>query len=394
VAEHRRILIVAEADIASTQLLMQVMRAAAPFGIDAGLVLARDWTSSLLPGAVTPLFARCADPAMLPFARALVEAGRPYLYYLDDNFWALDPATPIGAYYRHPSVRASLDFFVAHAALVLTHTPDLADALRRRGARVALVPTFFRFDLIAGIEPEASDEIRIGFAGSPGRSADLALVTDAVAPVLAADRRAVFEFIGATPPGIAAGERVRFFPARPDYAAFIAFQAARNWSIGLAPLLANASNRSKTDNKFREYAACGVAGIYSDFGPYPAVVADGVDGLLVADGGWTEAIGALVRAPDRLLAMRRAARDAARRRYDIGSAASAWARVVSDAVDGFPAGHLRPMSLARVRRRLFFQPLLGVPVRVQAAYRAGGARLVAAKAGRWLGRKIGARAPQ
>lgn len=389
----RKILVIAEAEIASTHLLMQIMRATRPHGIEAGFTLARDWAAKTLPGGVTPLFARCADPGMLAYAEALVEGKRPFLYYLDDDFWSLDPSTPLGAYYAHPSVRATLDYFVTHAAMVLTNTHALAGALRRRGAEVAVVPTFFGFDLIESVVPEPTEEIRIGYAGSLGHGPDLALVAPAIGPALALDERVVFEFIGATPPGLAAGDRIRFFPSMAEYAAFIAFQASRNWSIGLAPLVANASNGSKTDVKFREYAACSIAGLYAEFGPYPAVVSNGVDGMLVAGDGWREAIETLVRDPARLTAMRQAARRTAEARYAMGPAAALWAETIEGVVAGFPAAHLRPMSLTTARRKRLFAPLASVPVRLQSAYRAGGTRLVLTKAGRWLGRTISGREP-
>ena len=383
-------LVVAEAEIASTHLLMQVMKALSPFDVSARLRLGRDWAAARrLDAGVTPLFARCADPTMLPFAEALVEHRRPYLYYLDDDLWSLDPATPLGAYYGHPSVRASLDFFVTNAALVLTNTTSLADRLQARGARVAVVPTFFRFDLISNVIPEETEEIRIGFAGSVARTADLDLVVEAVTTVLSEDSRTVFEFIGALPNGVVCDDRLRFFPSIADYETFIALQASRNWSIGLAPLLATPSNLSKTDNKFREYAACGIAGLYSDVGPYPAAVTNGVDGLLVTDVGWTEALRALLRDPERLRSMRLAARDNARARYDIEAAARAWESVINGAIDAFPASHHQPMSLAGVHRRLALAPFLGTAARVQAAYRTGGVRMVAEKTANWVRRRVG-----
>ena len=186
-----RILVIAEGDIVSTELLMQVLRAARPFGIEPEQVLREDWTDPTLPGGVTPLFIRCGDPSMLPYAEALVARKRPCLYYIDDDFWAIDKETPLGRYYGHPGVQAALDYFTTHAALVLTNTPALADVLRRRGATVAVVPTFFSFELIRDVASEATGEIRIGFAGSLGRVVDLELVAPSIATILASDPRVV-----------------------------------------------------------------------------------------------------------------------------------------------------------------------------------------------------------
>ena len=56
-------------------------------------------------------------------------------------------------------------------------------------------------------------------------------------------------------------------------------------------------HQCKTATKFREYAACRIAGIYSDTEIYRDCVADGVTGLLAAphDDAWVAAMSRLIR---------------------------------------------------------------------------------------------------
>lgn len=70
----------------------------------------------------------------------------------------------------------------------------------------------------------------------------------------------------------------------------------RNWDIGLAPLLDTVYNRCKTDNKFREYGACGIAGIYSAIPPYTASVQHEITGLLTenTEDAWYHALKRLI----------------------------------------------------------------------------------------------------
>ena len=57
-------------------------------------------------------------------------------------------------------------------------------------------------------------------------------------------------------------------------------QFVRTLHIGLAPLQPTEFNQGRSDIKFVEYAAAGVAAICSALEPYTATVRPGVDGLL------------------------------------------------------------------------------------------------------------------
>ncbi|HSU82544.1 MAG TPA: glycosyltransferase, partial [Thermoanaerobaculia bacterium] len=65
------------------------------------------------------------------------------------------------------------------------------------------------------------------------------------------------------------------------------------WEVGLAPLRDLEFNRGKNNAKYREYAAAGIAGIYSDAEVYRTTVTHRQTGLVVPHASvqaWYEAI--------------------------------------------------------------------------------------------------------
>jgi hypothetical protein len=104
-----QILIIIEAEIATTHLIEQVMNACRRYGVQHRMQLLHQLSAEeFLPGTV-PLFVRCGDPLMLNWVATLRRAGWPYAYYIDDNFWRISGSTAVAAYYGNPIVRRSLE---------------------------------------------------------------------------------------------------------------------------------------------------------------------------------------------------------------------------------------------------------------------------------------------
>jgi glycosyltransferase involved in cell wall biosynthesis len=313
----------------------------------------------------------------------LRRAHHPYLYYIDDNFWELQDDSPLGQYYRDPRVRQSLEFAVSQANRVLTNSEVLASYLRRFSERLRVLPASFDFSLIEGCIREQTSELRIGFAGSPSRGGDLELIRPVMQPVLDRIPNAVFEFCGVMPAGVQPDPRIRFFDHINSYADFIRFQAGRNWAIGLAPLRDHSANRAKTNNKYREYGACGIAGVYSDMPPYQGSVEPGVTGLLVdpSNEAWLSAILLLAKEPNRRERIARSAGEDVLEKYCVVSVAGVWSDCIREThtvLRGRPSHLTRAYMSGIVLQRL----ARGVRIlwlQVQDAYRKGGVRMVLSK---------------
>jgi glycosyltransferase involved in cell wall biosynthesis len=365
--------LIIEAEIASTQLIEQVLRACGPAGLTYEKRLLSDLRRHHIATGDVPLFVRCADPVARWWADRLGKAGHPYLYYVDDHFWRLSWHPTLGPYYDHPAVRESLDGLVRGAAAVVVHSPLLADFLRDRNPRIRIVPQSFDFSLVDGVVAGGThDEIRIGFAGNASRAGDLDVMRIVVPAVLRDCPRAVFEFAGVMPPGVAVSDRVRFLPYVDDYRAYIRLQVSRGWAIGLAPLLDTESNRAKTNTKYREYGACHIAGIYAAIPPYVGSVESDRTGWLVGQTAdeWVAAIRALVGDPARRRAMGQAAYEHVWREHRLPIVAAQWSAILGDlaaAIQQAPPRPIPPLSarqLAHVagrRLQLGWRKLLTLP---------------------------------
>jgi glycosyltransferase involved in cell wall biosynthesis len=382
------ILLVIEGDGATAQLIERLLLACRPFGIRYRKVLLATLKFGDLDRRTVPLFVRCGDPALRLWVDLLRRARHPYLYYIDDNFWELLDNSPVGRYYRDTAVRQSLEFVISQADQVLTNSEVLASYLQRYSKRLRVLPSFFDFALIQGCIREQTPELRIGFAGSPTRADDLDLIRPIIAPVLDRIPNAVFEFCGVLPREIQPGPRVRFFGHTSSYADFIRFQAERNWAIGMAPLRDHPANRAKTNNKYREYGACGIAGVYSDIPPYLGCVEHGVTGLLAdsSSDAWLSAILLLALRPDERERIAAHAEIDVREKYSVMTVAGIYNKCIRATHAELLA---RPSHLTRAYLGDFVLPHLTRRIRilllqVQDAYHKGGIRMVLLKTGQRL----------
>jgi len=219
------------------------------------------------------------------WARRMNQLQRNFLYFLDDNFFELDQG-PLSGYYKKKAIRNSLRMSMMLATSVITQSQRLSTYLAALGIRVVEIPAHFDFTLISKSPTQIrstetrNGEVRVGFAASPGRQEDLQPYVEILKKTLGNHPNLVLEFIGAIPDGLMTGAKVRFFPLEADYRKFLRLIESRNWDVGLAPLRPWKFNEYKTNNKYREYGALGIPGLYARMPPYSSYVRDGLTGLL------------------------------------------------------------------------------------------------------------------
>ena len=235
-----------------------------------------------------PLLAEIADVLILQFVhdwgllslcQRRREAGKITIFEANDDFFDLQPWSPIAEAWLDRSVQTLYLKWLTTANGVQTSTNALADRWRQSGARNVAV---FRNHLV-NLDPLPAIPDRpltIGWGGSPGHFADWYQLAPLLTNWLAAHpdvhlsvmtHELAHPFIALEP------HRYHFtrFGTLEDYVRFL-----RSLDIGLAPLLRTGYNCGRSDVKFLEYASQGVAGIYVDLAPYQSSVKHGETGLL------------------------------------------------------------------------------------------------------------------
>lgn len=222
------------------------------------------------------------------------ELGRPLIYEIDDDLLTIPDNLPGVAYLREPARRVQLITCIKQADVVRVYSPALREKLSNYNTHVSLVSGPLDWSLM----PEESTApagatIKIVYATS--RLEDR-IGTMLIKPLLAILDRFPHVQLTIWGPKHVSHPQVRSLPLIRDYDAFFSRFARERFDIGLAPLPDDEFHRGKSNNKFREYSSCGIAGVYSDMPVYNTSVEHEVTGLLVPndDAAWAAAVERLI----------------------------------------------------------------------------------------------------
>jgi glycosyltransferase involved in cell wall biosynthesis len=244
------------------------------------------------------IFSRNVEPFFRKHLEKAVRLGKNIIYELDDNFWDVPLDCEFGRYVTSSKVIRQLETYIAYADLVRVYSQPLYEKCVRFNRNVKIARPGMDFSILPDKIMRKDDKVQIVWATSRGNEdKSFGLVAEDLERVLTKYKGTVeMVYWGAYPLKFSAIHDVKLYDFVPDYDEFIRKFSEQGFDIGLAPLEDNVFTRCKTNNKFREYGACGVAGIYSNVPVYSSWVKNGVTGLLVdsRSGAWFEAIDRLL----------------------------------------------------------------------------------------------------
>jgi hypothetical protein len=239
--------------------------------------------------ADTIIFSRYSGPYSKIIAAWARANGVPVIYQIDDDLLSvpLSLGKSKHAYHNAPERLATVRSLLHEADLVYASTERLRARLLEHDRAINVAAGAINCSGIVLRQPQERPARTIGYTASPDHLANLEMVLPAIVDMLGAHPELAFELFGSipVPPQLERfGNRVRSVPPVADYEEFLAKLGERDWDVGICPLTATDFNRCKSNNKWVEYSALGIATIASAGMVYDeccsggcGVVADGLD---------------------------------------------------------------------------------------------------------------------
>lgn len=297
--------------------------------VDPQIVEESELAPHLVEQADILLFQRNTNPRLVPIFEYAKNAGKKVIYECDDNLLLIPKDMEIiGSYYDQPEVRETFKKLLGLADVVTTTTEFLASSFRSFNASVTVLPNCVDLQLIGAKKEKASnDQVVIGYAGTVTHNSDFIEVWPALKRLWQEyGERIKFEFFGLVPEELKELPNLSHQAYSDDYLGFLQRLNSAGWDLALAPLENKPLNLGKTDNKFREYGACRIPGVYSDMPVYSGSIRQGETGILVShtSGDWYQGIRSLVEDGELRKKIANKAHWYVREKYSVKKSAKAW----------------------------------------------------------------------
>ncbi|MGM1048160.1 MAG: glycosyltransferase family 1 protein [Bacillota bacterium] len=295
--------------------------------------LEHEVSKEMIAAADTIVFVRNVEPSAYTLLELAHQLRKRTVYVIDDNFLEIQPTTPVGQYYCDPARKETFIKFLRNAKTIKVDSPDLGTYIQERFNRnVIYFPGSVDFDWLdqqRRVDRER-EQIVIGYAGGE-KEEDFAPVIPALNKIL--DYYGGFvrlEFFGYLPQSFVNHPSVKYEGGGMEYKDFMKELNRCNWDIGIAPLANNSFNKGKTNNKFREYGACKIPGIYSKSPVYVPWVTQGESGYLVehTEKAWYEGIKAMIEDPPMRQRIKENAGMAVRQHFSLHTCLDNWKRFI------------------------------------------------------------------
>lgn len=285
-------------------------------------------------------------PGTGPLIDQIFALGKPVIYEADDLLIDIPPSNPNYAFAM--MCRPSVLDVLSKATGVTASTLELKKALSHFNPNVYVLPNLIDEKLWTQIRPVLPDRIVIGFTGTSTHSEDLGVVEEALWRI--SDKygdRLAFTFMGCSRERLSRLMGYTYSEFKTSYESFAMALQTRPMDIAVVPLIDNPFNGCKSNIKWLEYSACGIAGIYSDLPPYNSCIEHGVTGQLVSNtaDAWFRALDDLIQDSAKRNAIGMQARRRVLAEYTLANRAHQYVSTYRSLVQAHKGGGPAPSSV-------------------------------------------------
>lgn len=273
------------------------------------------------------ILCRNTEPANAKWLPRLILQKKPFIYDIDDNFFDIED-TILTEYYKSPERTQMLTEYIKLASCIRVYSEPMREKafLLNSNTEKMFAPVDFRH--ILPPKKREKTDIQIVYATSRFNDQLSEIFVPALQQILAEYKENVsVHFLGFTPKALNKHPLVISIPIRWNYIKYLQAFSSAGYDIGLAPLKNDVFHRSKTNNKFREYGASQIAGIYSNVDVYSSCIQNGETGLLVQNTttDWYVAIKTLIDSPEQRERIKKNAYMFVKKNYSQEEFSKTWA---------------------------------------------------------------------
>lgn len=194
--------------------------------------------------------------------------GRYLIYIIDDDLLNVPSMIDSAAYYNQPQIQNNIRRMIDLSDAILSPSVKLLKKYTKK-TQLPICIEEPATNVKKFISHDDSRPVKIGFAGSIDRVSDVeSILKSALLSIKDKYGDGVcFEFYGAIP-SFAGQLDARLIPYCDSYDNYRQTLNELDWDIGLAPMPDTEFHSCKHYNKYIEYAASGIVGIFSDVEPY------------------------------------------------------------------------------------------------------------------------------
>ncbi len=264
--------------------------------------------------------------------RSILRLKVPIVYDLDDMLLDVPPFHPL---YNDLSKRVPyIKWILKEADLVTVSTTPLQEALKKYTARpIHVQPNLVDWSLFDALPRPRNRQFNLLISGTPTHQEDWSIIEEPLAEFLNSHREDVNAiFFGELPERFSDHPSVRLVNFQADYRSYASHLRELDIHAALVPLEDTKFNRCKSNIKWLEYSAAGIAGVFSDITPYSSSIRNDETGLLVnntAD-AWFQGMEHLLANPEATLAMIENARREVHEHHSIEALSDAYVAVFND----------------------------------------------------------------